>query len=97
MILFLFCPSALPDLIVNTDDLEKEMHLDWPNMHDLRCAYEENCLAESADQLFKYVHRFYISSQSSFQDRLRVVSDFGDYRVASPRTEFARARVFRPP
>ncbi|KAL9983471.1 hypothetical protein ACROYT_G005651 [Oculina patagonica] len=47
------CVDELPDLVLDTDALKEEMRLDFQPLHALQCAFEENCLAKSADVLFR--------------------------------------------
>ena len=55
--------SELPDLVLDTDVLRKEMWLDFQTLQNLQCASEENCLAEDADGFFRYLNRLPIASQ----------------------------------
>ncbi|PFX29780.1 Lysyl oxidase-like 2 [Stylophora pistillata] len=48
------CVSALPDLVVNTDILRRNMELNVFPLSMLRCAMEENCLSPSAAYYLRY-------------------------------------------
>lgn len=47
------CADALSDLIIDTTALEKEIQMEHKVLQDLRCAYEESCLAKSATEYFE--------------------------------------------
>ncbi|XP_065213799.1 lysyl oxidase homolog 2A-like isoform X2 [Planococcus citri] len=42
------CTNVLPDLIIDTDELERSAYLEDKQLYFLQCAMEENCLASSA-------------------------------------------------
>lgn len=50
-----FWLTELPDLVIDTEALREEMRTQSLHVDFLQCAYEENCLAKSADVLFRYV------------------------------------------
>lgn len=47
------CVDELPDLVIDTEALKSEMRTQSLHVDHLQCAYEENCLAKSADVLFR--------------------------------------------
>lgn len=40
--------TELPDLIIDTEELERSSYIEDVQMYSLQCAMEENCLASSA-------------------------------------------------
>lgn len=48
------CSKALPDLVIDTAELQKTIIQEYRTLYELRCAHEESCLSKSADALFKY-------------------------------------------
>ena len=47
------CYTALSDLAINVEQLQESVVIDAVYLSYLRCAYEENCLAESAKKSWK--------------------------------------------
>lgn len=47
---FVFFKTAVPDLVINVEELQNHVQIDAIWLQYLQCAYEENCLAQSAKQ-----------------------------------------------
>lgn len=79
--LFIICvfsfylPPALPDLVIDTAELQKSIIQEYRTLYDLRCAHEESCLSKSADALFKY--------ESTLLQKQRSITSLGPSHLAS--------------
>ena len=78
--LFIICvfsfylPPALPDLVIDTAELQKTIVQEYRTLYDLRCAHEESCLSKSADALFKY--------ESTLLQKQRSITSLGPSHLA---------------
>lgn len=84
------CVDALPDLVINTEALKKEMRLESKTVDWLRCAYEENCLAKSADVIFKGDRRSWSYEERSLLRFTTKIENRGwhDFRPNAPRSSW---------
>lgn len=56
--LILFSLSELPDLVIDTDELQRDMVLQFLRLPSLQCALEENCLSISQNEVSRYLKLF---------------------------------------
>lgn len=66
---YVFFYAALPDLVVNVEELERHVRVDAIPLNYLRCSYEENCLAASARSQW-YNNRHYVRRLLRFTTRI---------------------------
>lgn len=52
------CTDELPDLVIDTDELQRDMELQFLRLPSLQCALEENCLSISEDEVSRNVNNY---------------------------------------
>ena len=87
--LILFSLSELPDLVIDTDELQRDMELQFLRLPSLQCALEENCLSISEDEVSRYLKLFLFYLKWTVAVKIIWIKDKKDERFCA-KTEYGK-------